>query len=507
MINVAQQLYRSILSAKSETVKLFSIVAKDRGIGDLVYAPLHGLSRVLKTEIPEIFGGLFEDDRGFFPLSAVKYVQGFDVVRVCEGEARVAYLQPFMDEPSDKKGLQLHANSSYLITRGTGGIGLATATWLAQRGARNIVLVSRRGLPPSSDSKPAEANSADPISRIAKLKAVGVSVHVLADDISKPNADVTLSQAINNLGIPPIKGVIHAAGTAGYHTLTRCTPADIADNLAPKVIGSLNLDSLFPPRTLDFFVFTSSVGQLVGFPGQLAYAPSNAFLDALAAHRRRHGDNSMAILWTGWQGTGVWNQSKAAMRRLNKASTSKGIADISPDEAFAAWDHIASLKTDHAVVVRVLELDDDEPVRHPILKDVTPRKQAHQLTTMDYKDYPKHAIAVIGMACRTAAGNTENDLWQAILEGKSIVHEVDEKRFPGVVRDGKMWGSFMSDIDSFDHQFFQRSKREAAASDPHQRVLLETAYHALESAVTLDRASNREKLTTQIATKLAASSE
>ncbi|BCS10831.1 hypothetical protein AKAW_08276 [Aspergillus luchuensis IFO 4308] len=483
LISVAQQLNHRIISAKSETVKLFSIVPLDRGIGDLVYAPLQGLSRVLKTEIPEIFGGLFEDDRGVFPLSAVKYAQGFDVVRVCEGEARVAYLQPFTDdEPSDKKGLQLHANSSYLITGGTGGIGLATATWLAQRGARNIVLVSRRGLPPSTDSKPVEANSADPISRIAKLKAVGILVHVLAVDISKPNADVTLSQAINDLGIPPIKGVIHAAGTAGYHTLTRCTPTDIADNLAPKVIGSLNLDSLFPPRTLDFFVFTSSVGQLVGFPGQLAYAPSNAFLDALAAHRRRQGDNSMAILWTGWQGTGVWDQNKAAMRRLNKASISRGIADISPDEAFAAWDHIASLKSDHAVVVRVLELDADEPVRHPMLKYITPRKQAYQSTTMDYKEYPEHAIAVIGMACRTAAGNTENDIWQAILEGKSIVREVDEKRFPGVVRDGKMWGSFMSDIDLFDHQFFQRSKREAAASDPHQRVLLETAYHALESA-------------------------
>ncbi|GLA98441.1 type I Iterative Polyketide synthase (PKS) [Aspergillus tubingensis] len=469
LINVAQQLYHRSISAKSKTVKLFSIVPKDWGIGDLVYAPLHGLSRVLKTEIPEI-------------MAALKYAQGFDFVRICEGEAQVAYLQPFTDELSDKKELQLHANSSYLITGGTGGIGLATAAWLAQRGARNIVLVSRRGLPPSSDSKAVEANSADLISRIAKLKAVGVSVHVLAVDISKPNADVTLSQTINDLDIPPIKGVIHAAGTAGYHTLTRCTPTDIADNLAPKVIGSLNLDALFPPGTLDFFVFTSSVGQLVGFPGQLAYAPSNAFLDALAAHRRRQGDNSMAILWAGWQGTGVWDQSKSAMRRLNKASISRGVADISPDEAFAAWDHIASLKTDHAVVVRVLELDADEPVRHPMLKYVTPRKQAYQPTTMDYKDLPEHAIAVIGMACRTAAGNTENDLWQAILEGKSIVREVDEKRFPGVVRDGKMWGSFMSDIDSFDHQFFQRSKREAAASDPHQQVLLETAYHALESA-------------------------
>ncbi|RDH18927.1 polyketide synthase [Aspergillus niger ATCC 13496] len=482
LINVAQQLYHRSISAKSEAIKLFSIVSKSWDICNLAHSPLHGLSRVLKTEIPEIFGGLFEDDCGCFPLSAVKYAQGFDVVKICEGEAQIASLQPFANEPDDLKGLQLDAKSTYLITGGTGGIGLATATWLAQHGARNLVLVSRRGLPLNGDSKPVASSSADLVSRIAKLKALGVSVHLVAVDLSKPNADVTLGQAVNDLHIPPIKGVIHAAGIAGYRTLIQCTPSDIAEHLAPKVMGSLNLDSLFPPGTLDFFIFTSSVGQLVGFPGQLAYAPSNSFLDALAAHRRRQGDNSMSILWAGWQGVGVWDQSKSAMRRLTKASISRGIADIRPDEAFAAWEHIASRDTDHAVVVRVLELAADESVRHPMLKDITPRKQVYLPTTMDYKDYPEHAIAVIGMACRTAAGNTENDLWEAIQAGKSIVREVDEKRFPGVVRDGTMWGSFMSDIDSFDHQFFQRSKREAAASDPHQRVLLETAYHALESA-------------------------
>ncbi|GKZ78531.1 hypothetical protein AnigIFM56816_002204 [Aspergillus niger] len=83
------------------------------------------------------------------------------------------------------------------------------------------------------------------------------------------------------------------------------------------------------------------------------------------------------------------------MRRLTKASISRGIADIRPDEAFAAWEHIASCDTDHAVVVRVLELAADESVRNPMLKDITPRKQVYLPTTMDYKDYPEHAIAVI----------------------------------------------------------------------------------------------------------------
>lgn len=69
LINVALQLYHRSISAKSETIKLFSVVSKSWDICNLAHSPLHGLSRVLKTEIPEIFGGLFENDRGCFPLS------------------------------------------------------------------------------------------------------------------------------------------------------------------------------------------------------------------------------------------------------------------------------------------------------------------------------------------------------------------------------------------------------------------------------------------------------
>ncbi|PWY70789.1 polyketide synthase [Aspergillus eucalypticola CBS 122712] len=482
LVQIAQQLYRCSVSTNAKTVKLFSVISKDFDTGDLGYAPLHGLARVLKMEIPHIFGGLFEDDVGLFPLSAVKYAQGFDVVRVCRGEAQTACLQPFPDEINHQRGLYLDSHSTYLITGGTGGVGLAIATWMARRGAKHIILVSRRGLKPIGGRNIAEATGQEPISPIAGLEALGVSVYVLAVDLSKPNASSILSQAINNLSSPPIKGVVHAAGTAGYHTLASCTSSDIADVLAPKIIGGLTLDTLFAPGTLDFFVFTSSIGQLVGFPGQLSYASANAFLDALAAYRRRQGDNSTSILWTGWRGVGLWDQSKTAMRMLNKALQARGITDITPDEALAAWDKIASFKTDHAVVVRALELDADEPLRHPILKEITPRKRVKQTASLEYKAYPGHAVAVIGMACRTAAGDTEDDLWEAIQAGKSMVCEIDEKRFPNGVPNGKTWGCFMSDIESFDHQFFQRSKRDATASDPHQRVLLETTYHALESA-------------------------
>lgn len=485
LVAVAQTLYQYSQSDKNKTYKLFSLVTKDEGIGNLCYAPLFGIARVLKMEIAEIFGGLFEEDEGRLPLSAIKYAQGHDVVRVCNGVAHTASLEPFQDQPGHKSQSRHNPGGTYLVTGGTRGMGLELATCLVERGAREIILVSRRGLSSSlANSRPKDVDIEKLVSRIAELEALGATVHVLAIDLSKPGADATLSKAIDNLNVPPVKGVIHAAGTACYHTIDRFSPSEMADVFAPKILGSLNLDAVFPPGELDFFVFTSSVGQLVGFPGQLSYAPANAFLDGLATHRRRQGDNSTSIQWTSWRGVGLMAQGKSATRMITKGMQARGFTDVTKKEAFEAWDHIATLQTDQVAVVRALELDVEEPLRHPMFKHITPRKSKKNYTIINgYSKYPEHAVAIVGMACRTAAGDTADDLWQAIQTGKSMEREIDLQRFPDAAeKKGKMWGNFLSDIASFDHQFFKKTKRESAALDPHQRVLLETTYHALESA-------------------------
>lgn len=474
-----------------DTPVLFCLVTKDFGIGDLAHSPLHGLARVLATEAGGAFGGLFEEDQGRFPLSAIRHAQGFDVVRVCDGVAQTAALRPLLQEGLNSKraGVRLSAQSTYLITGGTRGMGLEIATWMVQRGARNILLVSRHGrqTAPQGDSNPQNNDINTLVSRIAELESVGAKVNVLAVDMSKPDAHSTLQQAIQALSIPPIKGVVHAAGVGGYHTLERCVPTGGTDVLAPKIVGALCLDALFPPGTLDFFVMTSSVGQLVGFPGQLFYAPANSFLDGLAAYRRRQGDNTTSIQWTCWRGVGLMVQNKSATRMIESGMRERGIQDVQKEEAFAAWDCIAGLDVDQAAVVRTSMINADEPPRHPMLRDITLRKTPENTEgpgpIKNLKDYPKDAIAVVGMACRTAAGNTLNDLWQVIQNGQTMEREIDVQRFPDKANiKGKRWGNFLPDAQSFDHQFFKKSKREAAALDPHQRVLLETTYQAIEAA-------------------------
>jgi acyl transferase domain-containing protein len=159
----------------------------------------------------------------------------------------------------------------------------------------------------------------------------------------------------------------------------------------------------------------------------------------------------------------------------------QGIAFINMEEALEAWEHVINLKVDQVAVVRALKLDVNEPLRHPMLKNITPWRKT-------FNGYPEHAVAVVAMACRTAAGNTPDELWRLIQSVKSTVREIDATRFPGEVAalttasKGKLFGNLLSDIEQFDHKFFSKSKREAAALDPHQRLLLETTYQALEAA-------------------------
>ncbi|PYI01676.1 BcPKS20, polyketide synthase [Aspergillus sclerotiicarbonarius CBS 121057] len=468
--------------SKHRVYKLFSVFATSAGIAELGHAPLYGLARVLKMEVPDTFGGLFEADSGSFPLPPIRYAQGFDVVRVSQGVAHTAFLQPFLEESNETvPHLRLRPESSYLITGGTRGMGLEIATWMGKRGAGNLILVSRQGLlSEGPENGPSDDKNDALTSRIKELKGRGVAVHVLAIDLALPGTQKALQQAIGGLQLPPIKGVVHAAGVAGYHTVNRCAPSDLDYTMAPKALGALALDRIFPPEDLDFFLLTSSVGQLVGFPGQLTYAPANAFLDGFAVYRRRKGDACTSIQWTAWRGVGLMVESKSATRTIVRGMQARGISDVRPDEALATLESVIQLSTDHAAVVRAVTLEADEPLRHPILQHITPRRSVQPT----HLDHPAHAVAIVGMACRTAAGDTTDDLWRAIQTGQTTVRAIDARRFPeAATRKGtKLWGNFLSDPESFDHGFFKKSKRESAALDPHQRVLMETTYHALESA-------------------------
>ena len=364
--------------------KLYCItqgVAKAQTFTALGQAPLHGLARIIQSEESDVWGGLVDVEDSAFPIMALKYVHGADVIRIQDFVPRTARLRPLPSEkvwgPDRQNSLHPSREGTYLITGGLGALGLEVAAWMVEKGARRIVLVSRRELPPRAEWRAHEDK--EEIQKIAQLEAAGATIYPVSVDMAKSNSSVRLRRAIHSLFLPPVLGVVHAAGVIEDQLVTATTADSFNKVIAPKIAGAVALDELFPPRTLNFFVLFSSCGQLLGFPGQAAYASGNAFLDALAVRRRSLGDNAVSMLWTSWRGLGM----AASTDYINAELAAKGITDITKEEAFQAWDRIAKYDIDHAVILRCLHIEEDALVPHYILNDLLMRPSGKSTSMAD----------------------------------------------------------------------------------------------------------------------------
>lgn len=358
----------------SAPVKVFVLttsVMQGQSAAALANAPLVGLSRVIASEHPDDFGGLIDSEDYAVPFTTMKYIQDADVIRVLDGVPRTARLRAL---PTDLRTQSVsrslpRPHGTYLVTGGMGALGLATAEFLAENGAQRLLLLSRRSLPPRSAWNNVQVDIRPVVAKIQDLERRGVSVHALVIDIGAPTATRELLDALQRLDLPPVLGVVHAAGVLENELILESTQAAFHRVFAPKVNGALALHEAFPPGTLDFFMLFSSCGQLLGFPGQGSYGSANAFLDTLATHRRSLGENSVAFQWTSWKGMGMGSDSEFVAAELE----GKGIAHVTRSEAFQAWKHLAQYDLDHGVVLRARTLDPNEPVPSPVLRDIITR--------------------------------------------------------------------------------------------------------------------------------------
>jgi phthiocerol/phenolphthiocerol synthesis type-I polyketide synthase A len=137
--------------------------------------------------------------------------------------------------------------------------------------------------------------------------------------------------------------------------------------------------------------------------------------------------------------------------------------------------------------------------QHPTIDELTrfltgSEPDSNAETVLDHDHHlMDEPIAVIGLGCRFPGGIFGPDaFWQFLCEGRSAVGEVPPDRWPqfddgspeaaAALSGTTRWGSFLSDIDTFDAEFFEISRNEAAKIDPQQRLLLEVTYEALEHA-------------------------
>ena len=198
----------------------------------------------------------------------------------------------------------IRPDSSYLITGGLGALGLKVAQWLIQEGACYLVLASRRG------AEREEAQDA-----VRQLEQAGANVLVVRADVAH---QTDVSRLIEeSQAFAPLRGVIHAAGVLADGVLVRQSWDRFLEVMAPKVQGSWNLHLATQDLPLDFFICFSSIASLLGSSAQANYAAANAFMDALAHHRRALGLPGLSINWGAWAESGMATDlSSRHQRRL-----------------------------------------------------------------------------------------------------------------------------------------------------------------------------------------------
>ena len=205
------------------------------------------------------------------------------------------------------------ADGTYLVTGGLTGLGLLTASWLVEQGARNLVLAGRSGA-----SEPA-------LVQLDKLEQAGATVKVVQADISRDEEVTRLLTGIE-ASLPPLRGIIHSAGVLDDGVILQQTWQRFSRVMAPKVMGSWHLHTQTKNKPLDFFVMFSSAASLLGSPGQSNHASANAFLDALAYHRKANGLPGLSINW------GAWSEIGAARGQVGERVKMKGMETIAPQE-------------------------------------------------------------------------------------------------------------------------------------------------------------------------------
>jgi acyl transferase domain-containing protein/surfactin synthase thioesterase subunit/NADPH-dependent curcumin reductase CurA/NADP-dependent 3-hydroxy acid dehydrogenase YdfG/acyl carrier protein len=190
-----------------------------------------------------------------------------------------------MVTPATSERVIFRPDGTYLIVGGLGGFSLAVAQWLVKNGAKHLVLMGRSGA-----ASPAAQEAVKTLSE-AGVKVVAAKADVAqADQVADVLAEIDRS-------MPPLRGIVHSAVVYDDAVLQQLDRERFFKVMAPKVLGAWNLHVLSLNAPLDFFINFSSISSTVGNPGQGNYVAANAFLDAVAHHRRTRGLPALTVNW------------------------------------------------------------------------------------------------------------------------------------------------------------------------------------------------------------------
>ncbi len=381
---------------------------------DLVQSPVWGLIRSAQSEHPDRLCAI-DIDGGDHAISeatlASALASGEPQLAIRGGRLLAARLGRMRLSAAEPTEVSLDPDRTVVITGGTGTLGsLLARHFVATHGTKHMVLLSRGG-----------AQGDDAARLQAELEALGASARIVACDV----ADRAQLQRVFE-EIPeahPLGTVVHAAGVLDDGVIMSLDERRLERVFAPKVDGAVHLHELTRNLELDAFVLFSSAGATLGAPGQGNYAAANAFLDALAAHRRAQGLPAHAIAW------GLWEQASGMTGDLTETERRRlGALGLSSEQALGLFDAILGTSQ---VLTLALRLDMAR-LRVQARANLLPSLFAGLIPTLRSRTQQR------GSFTRRLAGASEIERRQGVLDlvreqvavvlGYSSPREVDSQR-------------------------------------------------------------------------------
>ncbi|MFF9772005.1 SDR family NAD(P)-dependent oxidoreductase, partial [Streptomyces sp. NPDC014636] len=313
-------------------------------VPDPACAAVWGLVRAAQSENPDRFVLLDMDDQetsfavlpqvleGAEPQLAVRAGRPFAprLARVRAERATDGAVPDTMDEGTSAAPVW-SPEGTVLITGATGVLGSLVARHLvAEHGVRHLLLTSRSGRAAAGAAELAD-----------QLTALGASVRLAACDVADRAALAELLASVP--ARHPLTGVVHAAGALDDGVLGSLTPERVDTVLRPKSDAAVNLHELTRDLPLTAFVLFSSAAGVFGAAGQANYAAANAFLDALAHHRRATGLPAASLAWGLWaeRSAMTGHMDEGDVQRLNRS----GVAALTSEEGLALFDRAVELSS------------------------------------------------------------------------------------------------------------------------------------------------------------------
>jgi acyl transferase domain-containing protein len=279
--------------------------------------------------------GTAESEAALPAAVAAARAAGEPQLAIRAGAASVLRLSPVEERPAPTAVWEAAREGTVLITGGTGALGAAVARHLAgQHAIRHLLLVSRSG-----PDAPGVAEL------VADLAGLGARAEVVACDVADREE---VSRLLDGR---QLSAVVHTAAVLDDGMLGSLTGERLDRVLRPKLDAAVHLHEL--TNDLDAFVLFSSAAGVTGAPGQANYCAANAFLDALAQHRRALGQPGVSLAW------GMWQERAGITRALTDA-----------DVALLRGQGIEPISTEHGLRLFDRASDVDEPLLVPAPLDL-----------------------------------------------------------------------------------------------------------------------------------------